>query len=301
MMSGTINLDWDELLLLRRLAQYTASYHGIISLKNKLTTLSTLSNMNTNYIGEDSDTLNDDSYLILTNVTQYFSKPCVLDLKMGRQTFEPDTSSPEKAMRERLKYPQQDAFGFRIVGMRIYNPAFLDYYQRESIEERRLPASHEYSHFDRQTGFIRFDKGFGRSLDDRQKVGNALRLFFQQDTAIPHRHPAHDEGWRGCRLLRKRVVRSTLEQLGLIELWFQENKRFAFYSSSLLIVIEGDSCCFDEVVESVDMDHPRVNDCHACIKMIDFGHVQRRDGGDEGYLHGISVLTDLLNGLLLDP
>ena len=34
------------------------------------------------------------------------------------------------------------------------------------------------------------------------------------------------------------------------------------------------------------------------LKMIDFAHVRRQDGGDEGYLCGLHTLLSLLNDVL---
>ena len=44
-------------------------------------------------------------------------RPSVLDIKMGRATHGP-FASPDKAARERGKYPHQASVGFRIIGMK---------------------------------------------------------------------------------------------------------------------------------------------------------------------------------------
>ena len=60
------------------------------------------------------------NYIVLDDVTAEYNCPCIMDLKMGRETFEPD-ASPEKKAKELHKYPYQVDLGFRIVGMRTYH------------------------------------------------------------------------------------------------------------------------------------------------------------------------------------
>jgi len=61
------------------------------------------------------------SYLVMENLTHGLKEPCVLDLKMGQQTYD-ETATPAKIEREKKKYPPQEAIGFRIVGMRVARP-----------------------------------------------------------------------------------------------------------------------------------------------------------------------------------
>ena len=56
--------------------------------------------------------LGPDCYLLLRDTTATFTRPCVIDIKMGRQTYEP-SSPAEKVDYEKKKYPEQATFGFR--------------------------------------------------------------------------------------------------------------------------------------------------------------------------------------------
>eukprot|EP00128_Syssomonas_multiformis_P005489 Colp12_sorted_trinity150504_noHs@15886 len=58
-------------------------------------------------------------YMKLENITHGMKKPCILDLKMGTQTYGED-ASPEKAAKERAKYVHQETIGFRFCGMKVY-------------------------------------------------------------------------------------------------------------------------------------------------------------------------------------
>lgn len=124
-----------------KIAKFTAPYYGIVGQRKVLSSAYGLS---------------DEAHLLLQDVTINFSKPCVIDLKMGTQSYEPD-ASVEKRTREFNKYPQQALFGFRIVGMRYYEP--------------NDPAADE-------NGYIFIGKEYGRSLNSRDKVLSALRTLF---------------------------------------------------------------------------------------------------------------------------
>jgi len=59
-------------------------------------------------------------YIVLKDITHGLRHPCILDLKMGTRTYEPDASDVKKR-KEMDKYPAQEITGFRFVGMRVYN------------------------------------------------------------------------------------------------------------------------------------------------------------------------------------
>lgn len=58
--------------------------------------------------------------MVLEDLTVGFSKPCLIDIKIGRQTFEPSASQAKKS-RELAKYPHQEALGFRITGLKVWD------------------------------------------------------------------------------------------------------------------------------------------------------------------------------------
>ncbi len=60
-------------------------------------------------------------YLVLEDLTAPMALPCVADIKVGTQTYTPDTDA-EKAAREREKYPWQASLGFRVTGMHVREP-----------------------------------------------------------------------------------------------------------------------------------------------------------------------------------
>ncbi|BFZ03320.1 hypothetical protein BsWGS_06358 [Bradybaena similaris] len=62
-----------------------------------------------------------EKFLKLANLTSGFKQPCVIDLKMGKVTYDQD-APPEKIEHEVGKYPPLKDLGFQITGMMIYNP-----------------------------------------------------------------------------------------------------------------------------------------------------------------------------------
>lgn len=54
----------------------------------------------------------------ISDITSKFMKPCVIDLKIGRRTYD-HLATEAKRIRAIDKYPLQDQIGFRIDGMKV--------------------------------------------------------------------------------------------------------------------------------------------------------------------------------------
>lgn len=59
-------------------------------------------------------------YMILENLTANFTTPGIIDIKIGRQTYEPGAPI-SKIEYEHQKFPMQKELGFRITGMKIFD------------------------------------------------------------------------------------------------------------------------------------------------------------------------------------
>jgi 1D-myo-inositol-tetrakisphosphate 5-kinase/inositol-polyphosphate multikinase len=230
-----------EIQLLQRLAAFTPAYYGLVG-------QDTIVEPCANFLV--SSQISPRSHLLLSDQTATFSKPCVVDIKMGTQSYEPDATK-EKRDREISKYPNQKIFGFRLVGMRNYDP------------------SHPQSD---PAGFVFFDKIFGRKLETKEELLEAFRIFFKHG----------DE----CERVRTDVISNLLLELRDILRWFEENDCLGFYSSSLLMVFDG------------QLPASHHNNIVAKAKMIDFGHVTRNTKGDDGFLHGLKTLVALFDMLV---
>mmetsp|Transcript_238 Transcript_238/g.640 ORF Transcript_238/g.640 Transcript_238/m.640 type:complete len:403 (+) Transcript_238:340-1548(+) len=262
-----------EIELLRRLSTFTAQYYGVVG-QDTVTEDPTESPTVAPSPSPEPRLISTDAHILLSDVTINFSKPCAIDLKIGQQSYEPD-APPDKREREIKKYPQQKEFGFRIVGMRIYDPSH--------------PESDSY-------GFYSFDKLFGRSLGTRDDVMAAFRTFFSvpgtvyetlDESSLPCDGFDDSMAFSSGQKIRTRVITDLLSQLIVIKGWFEENTALGFYSSSILMVYEGDM--------SVRSNRDVTN-----LKMIDFSHVRRQAGGDSGYLHGVNSVIGMFNELLRD-
>ncbi|XP_068439653.1 inositol polyphosphate multikinase [Clinocottus analis] len=60
-----------------------------------------------------------DLYLKLEDVTRRFVKPCIMDVKLGRRSYDP-FASQEKREQQIRKYPLMEEMGFLVLGMRVY-------------------------------------------------------------------------------------------------------------------------------------------------------------------------------------
>lgn len=58
-------------------------------------------------------------YLKMVDLTESMEKPCVIDVKIGRRTYN-HLASAEKRAREIAKYEWQEILGFRVVGMKVW-------------------------------------------------------------------------------------------------------------------------------------------------------------------------------------
>ena len=218
----------NETIAVKKMCEFTAPYSGV-AIADSGNGLSTLSAQ--------------EPYLVLKDITAPFMHPNIIDIKMGTQTYEPD-APPSKRKRELQKYPLQSKFGFRIVGMKVY---------------------------DADTGtYIYRDKKFGTELLCRTDCKDALREYFQRSGSY---QPTNGR----CNPLLR-----VMSKLNQIRAWFKcYNTTLSFYASSLLIVCEGSA------------DTPR-SIPEPTLKMIDFAHVCRKEGGDPGYIHGIDNLLSIL-------
>ncbi|XP_001375711.3 inositol polyphosphate multikinase isoform X2 [Monodelphis domestica] len=71
-----------------------------------------------------------DLYLKLEDVTHTFNKPCIMDVKIGRKSYDPFASS-EKIQQQVSKYPLMEEIGFLVLGMRVYH-AHSDSYETQN-------------------------------------------------------------------------------------------------------------------------------------------------------------------------
>ncbi|XP_071440129.1 inositol polyphosphate multikinase [Hetaerina americana] len=132
--------------------------------------------------------------IILQNVTEGMLEPCVMDVKIGKQTWEPSASEEKKNI-ERVKYvASKRECGFCIPGMQYYD-----------IASQKL---------------VKYGKEYGKQLD-RNGIKETLKLFLNWRSSLSHP-----------------LILLFLWKLWKILRWFQSQRQFLFYSSSVLFVYD---------------------------------------------------------------
>ena len=83
--------------------------------------------------------------LVLEDLTRSFARPCVMDVKMGVQSWAEDASEA-KILAERAKCPSQARMGLRVTGMRVWDATAGCYCESgrgwgHRLDEETLPAA----------------------------------------------------------------------------------------------------------------------------------------------------------------
>ncbi|KRX84240.1 Inositol polyphosphate multikinase [Trichinella britovi] len=186
------------------------------------------------------------SFLVLDNLLKFYRQPCVMDVKIGRQTWEP-AATLQRVQYELKKYPIIHKIGFRFLGMSVY---------RELNNER-----------------ITKDKEWGKTLYP-EHFNDVFSTFFHTDN---------------IHATTVKRVEGILMEMKAIEKWFQRQRLFAFYSSSILLAYEGEASS-----TSITAKKPSVH-------MIDFTHVyDDTDKHDENYIFGLKNFIFYLENYLSD-
>lgn len=181
-------------------------------------------------------------FIKMEDVAAGMAKPCIADIKIGRQTWDP-YSSPEKQFAENMKYRgTKEPLGFCIPGMCIFDLA--------------------------TDKVLKLDKHYGRSLNS-DSVRDALLLYFNSTQVIENR-----------------LLSEVLSQLNAVRLWFEEQRHFLFYATSLLFVYDA------------DLLKKGCNILNVRIRMIDFAHVfPAHDSRDSNYLEGLCKLIQIISSI----
>jgi hypothetical protein len=235
-------------------------------------------------------------YLALDDLTRKYTTPCVMDVKMGTQTFEPD-APPEKKARELTKYSYQKEVGFRITGFKNF----------------------------KKNSYSSVEKTFGRSLHPSD-VGDALQTFFTTSRVrrdvlvvvvqkldkllrwftVQKQHHFYCSSilivYEVCNLLTHSRSLSLSHSLSLTH--------SLSHSHQYILLSQADETTgrWKESSEtrpddkasreqwSAEAMHP---DDVVQVKMIDFAHTVRGDGDvDQGYIHGLRTFIGHCQSIL---
>ncbi|GAB1608478.1 inositol polyphosphate multikinase-like [Argonauta hians] len=218
------------------------------------------------------DIFPDETYIHLEDLTIWFNKPCIADIKIGSQTYSPNATY-EKIQYEKVKSQFSKLIGFKM-GFRVYRPSTDTFY------------------FACRKTLLQMDQF--RML--REGIGEYFNL---------------------SESLRKDAIFAILLELMDIKAWFESQRKYAFYSSSLLCIYEGIRPCNEHLLAvsnhlsknnngssttSIEDFLSNTHVRHACVKvkMIDFGHVFTTCERDDNYISGLDNLINYLKILLLE-
>lgn len=212
--------------------------------------------------------------IILQDLTLSYEQPCLMDVKIGRQTYEP-TAGIEKQQRELRKYPYQYEIGFRITGLKVWDTVKRCYHT--------------------------FAKPFGRSLAPEQ-VLLGLAVFFFDGTRLRfdvlNSVVTRLQGMLAWMRTQSKCKFFCSSILIVYDGFHVEETEQAIKSSDSSGAM--DSTAADSTLDS--SHSPKKPICRA--SMIDFAHVIWNDAGaeevDEGYVYGLSNLIKNLQ-LLCEP
>ena len=303
---------------------YIPIFYGELSLNEEATAVATASNVtalpqdilpetSSSRLGPTgSDTwtpsnaaISADAGVMLENVAYGFSKPSILDVKLGARLW---ANSAPLAKRQRLDEVAEQTtskpLGFRIAGMKVW--------VGDTVDDNGADSN----------GYKRYDRLYGRSLKV-DTVRKGFEEFFVVENAGVTR-----------KLARKVIKRFIADLEGLRDVLEKEQSRM--YSASLLFVYEGDGSAlarnFEEEKRSLEAyrsrnegegnstDRVDRNDSEDAngddvsmssdegpqlpkiqtLKMIDFAHAEwvPGQGPDENVLHGVRSVIKILEELV---
>lgn len=234
--------------------------------------------------------LETDLHIVLENITHGFSKPNVLDLKLGAQLWDEGAKPEKRARLEKVAAETtSSSLGFRIAGMRTFkgdNAAPVDSSLKEYVEDK--PGE-----------YVVYNKMYGRKFSEKDIEEGFWAYILPSGQA----KASKEEKERAREILSYFLgeVRDVIKAF--------ESKESRMYSASILLVYEGDLEEYaktkkllsegdgqEEEAEDDDEDPPKL----AAVKMIDFAHATWHpgQGPDENALRGMRSTVKILEDLL---
>lgn len=231
--------------------------------------------------------LDTELHIVLQNITAGFTRPNVLDLKLGAQLWDEGASEEKRARLDKVSgQTTSGSLGFRIAGMRTWVGS-----QAGEVEEELKP----YVEFDKEGGYYVYNKMYGRKFS-AENVREGFEAYI---------YPAGKGGEREMQRAREVLAFFLGEVKDIVEVF--ERKESRMYSASILLVYEGDVDAYEGTKEKLrgapeedEEDEEAVVPQLAAVKMIDFAHATWRagEGKDENALRGMRSTVGVLKGLL---
>ncbi|KAF8420436.1 inositol polyphosphate kinase-domain-containing protein [Tirmania nivea] len=231
---------------------------------------------------------NRNTNIVLSNIAYGFTRPCILDLKLGAQLWDGGASPEKRARLDKLSDSTTScSLGFRVAGMKVYKGTGA------IGSDPAIDA----------TGYRVYDKYYGR-IFTAENVIDAFKEYFTSEISPEQ-----------VKLVASRLLRKVKEIREILE--GQESK---MYSASLLFCYEGDKNAIDvalkeeerreerEAQDQLDEDGEKEEEEEEeeeeikkveDVKLIDFAHATWTpgQGKDENTLQGVRSTERFLNDL----
>lgn len=212
----------------------------------------------------------------IENLTHGYSRPCVIDLKMGEQTVESGEGSLLKQIRMKVldHVTRSRSEGCRLEGLSMYR----------TLEKRFVKGTKRQTH--------------SLSANVRVSIQDVLTFFLTDESGV-----------RSDIALRfQTAIEQILEQ-------FKRNKKYLFIGSSLLLMYDNDNrapymhwaralrklhTIAPHVTLSDDQISGLTRRTRCDVRMIDFAHTGPLPPGkikDDGYIHGLENILKALRAI----
>ncbi|KAF1985127.1 SAICAR synthase-like protein [Aulographum hederae CBS 113979] len=164
--------------------------------------------------------------IVLSNAAGHFTRPCILDCKLGARLWDDHAPEPKRARLDKVAaQTTSGSLGFRVAGMRVY--------RGEDSVNSNSHKDQEFATFDAE-GYQGYNKLYGRQFSEKD-VAKAFRTYLPcADTAV---------GQKRAHALAKRFEKDVADIEKVLA--SQESR---MVSASLLFVYEGDTETFDAVL-----------------------------------------------------
>jgi 1D-myo-inositol-tetrakisphosphate 5-kinase/inositol-polyphosphate multikinase len=179
--------------------------------------------------------------IVLENVAEGFKRPNVLDVKLGARLWADDAPPAKRTKLDAVaKETTSSPLGFRIAGMKVWSGQDIAPENNTEAEfTNPYMTKHEGSeaqdgHVVEKNGYRRYDKWYGRSFS-AENVKEGFEAFLA--------------GAKAGKIDRSKLIASRLaEELRALK-YALESEESRMYSSSVLIIYEGDPDALEEALE----------------------------------------------------
>ena len=247
--------------------------------------------------------LDTDLHIVLENIAARFKQPNILDLKLGARLWDEDAKPEKRARLDKVSgETTSGSLGFRIAGMRVWQGRRE--YATVSLLADVVAGMSSFGRFyqlDEDTNVRNYNKFYGRHFNADNVIEGFREYLLVPSASVDRRHA----------LL---VAQRFLEDVSEIQTVLETHET-RMYSSSILLVYEGDPDAFqaavtaaanpqtreekDEDDEDEDGDEEELSKFYA-VKLIDFAHAsfQSGIGPDENMLQGVRSTVKILEQLV---